>query len=144
MRWWKIIFVRQRNYNRSIAFIKYRSRELCLSASSCWILAWPTLRTWRRRQRLPPKRRWTSTGLQAVTSQKTVFCSILFCFFFSEILAELLWTDCRLETVRNGHSSEVLHDESANPRCEGLQGVKEFLHGHVVEAVVINSESADW
>jgi hypothetical protein len=38
-----------------------------------WFLAWLTLRTWWRHQYVPPKRRWISTGLNGVPSEKTVF-----------------------------------------------------------------------
>jgi hypothetical protein len=36
------------------------------------LLAWLTLRSWRIRQYVPPKRRWISTALYCVTSQMTV------------------------------------------------------------------------
>jgi hypothetical protein len=38
--------------------------------SSRGVLAWLSLRSWRRKQYVPPQNPWTSTRLHAVTSQK--------------------------------------------------------------------------
>jgi hypothetical protein len=43
---------------------------LCLLPASCWFLTWLTLRPWRWRQYVPPKRWLTFIGLHGVISQE--------------------------------------------------------------------------
>jgi hypothetical protein len=50
-----------------------RMRMLYLLPASCWFLAWLTLRPWRWKECVPPKRLWTLTGLCGITSQNKIF-----------------------------------------------------------------------
>jgi hypothetical protein len=52
-------------------------RALVNCRSCCLILAWFTLRPWRWRQYVPPKRRWTFIGLHGVTSQKLELLTVI-------------------------------------------------------------------
>jgi hypothetical protein len=56
----------------------------CLTLAFCWFLSWITFRHWRWRQYVPPKRKWTSTALHNVASQKIIL--------FKFILRYLVWT----------------------------------------------------
>jgi hypothetical protein len=62
--------VRQPTFRRNISPTSSGPSLLCLLPVSCWILAWLTLRPWRWRRHVPPKRRLSSNGLHGVISQK--------------------------------------------------------------------------
>jgi hypothetical protein len=49
------------------------NKQLCMLPTWSWFLVWLTLRPWRWKEYVPPKRWWTSIGLHCPTSQKTVF-----------------------------------------------------------------------
>jgi hypothetical protein len=51
--------------------ISQARNQVCLLPASCWFLAGLTLRTWRWRRHVPPKRRLTFSGLYCVLFLKT-------------------------------------------------------------------------
>jgi hypothetical protein len=93
---------------------------------SCCLLAWPILRSCRRRQRSRPKRRWISTEVENVTSQKAALfhrhrCEIL---KPSNILSLFIWTWYGY-LVSCGKDIDCLY---VNPREERLLEAEETEH----------------
>jgi hypothetical protein len=73
---WILVFSRFGNLicvHRKWWYLLKQSAELaevlCLLPASRWFLAWLTLRSWRRKQHVPPKRQLTSNSPHGVISQ---------------------------------------------------------------------------